>query len=78
MGERYTEAMTAKERLRELVDELDEDDAAEALLLLEHASGHDRGLTRAQRASIERGLAQASERRGIPHDEVFRRLGIED
>lgn len=77
-SEGYTGGMTAKERLREWVEELDEEDAAEALLLLENAADPGRPLTPAQRASIERGLAQAAEGRGIPHDEVFRRLGIDD
>lgn len=70
--------MTAKERLREWVDELDDDDAAEALLLLERAQNFQQSLTPAQRASIERGLEQVAAGEGTPHDEVFRRLGIVD
>jgi len=68
--------MTAKERLQEWLDHLDEEDAEEVLGILEIEGPVRRPLTDEERASIDRGLAALARGEGIPHDEVFRRLGI--
>jgi predicted transcriptional regulator len=68
--------MTAKERLREWLDGLDEEDAEEALDILVFERPLRQALTPEERASIEKGLAELDRGEGIPHDEVFRRLGI--
>ncbi|MEX0781612.1 MAG: hypothetical protein WD557_03110 [Dehalococcoidia bacterium] len=68
--------MTAKEALRDWVDELTEEEAE--ALVQRIARGNDMEfppLTPEQLASAERGAAQTDAGLGIPHDEVMRRFG---
>lgn len=76
--------MTAKELLRERIeelseriDEISEDEAASWLFALDDLAYTElQPLTPEQVAMIERGLADSDAGRVVPQDEVLRRLGI--
>jgi predicted transcriptional regulator len=69
--------MSAKQELRHYIDELSDDEALSLWQRIQcEASEPIPPLTDADRASIERGLAQLKAGRGIPHAEVLRKLGI--
>jgi hypothetical protein len=71
--------MTAREALREYIEELSEDEAAHLLDRLRwEALDSSAPLTAAQRAAVERGLADIAAGRVTDHDEVVRRLGLVD
>lgn len=63
--------MSTKERLHQLIDEMNEDQAAVLLLDLEQPNWR---LTEEDRASVERGRAQAREGGSLSTEEVFARL----
>jgi hypothetical protein len=65
--------MSTKERLHEIIDEMDEDQAEGLLMELDRPSPP---LSAEDIASIERGRAELRQGKGIPHEEVLRRLGI--
>jgi predicted transcriptional regulator len=70
--------MTAKELLRERLEELSEDEAMSWLGFLEQTfSRQSLSLTPEQRASLERGMADARAGRLTPHSEVRRHYGLE-
>jgi predicted transcriptional regulator len=70
--------MTAKELLRERIEELSEREARDWLGFFEHAfSRKSLSLTPDQRASLERGMADARAGRLTPHSEVRRRYGLD-
>ncbi len=69
--------MTAKQALRNYIEELSDDEALALLHRLEdEAQELLPPLTDEQLASVQRGLAQSERGEGIPHEEVLRRLGI--
>ncbi|HMO96410.1 MAG TPA: hypothetical protein PKD27_09820 [Tepidiformaceae bacterium] len=63
--------MTTKERLRELVESLDEDAAERVLLFAETDRDPPRPLTEDERASVLRGLAQLEAGEYVSSDDVF-------
>lgn len=63
--------MTAKERLREWVDGLDEEDAAEALALLEYEAASRHSLSPDEISEIEASRRAVREGRGYTTDEVM-------
>ncbi|MEX0781178.1 MAG: hypothetical protein WED87_02865 [Dehalococcoidia bacterium] len=71
--------MTAKEALKELVEDMSEGEAAHAydLLRFEQAREMDqeRRLTPEERAAIDRGLADLRAGRFIDHEEIEREFG---
>ncbi|HEX6029847.1 MAG TPA: hypothetical protein VFY90_00360 [Tepidiformaceae bacterium] len=70
--------MTAKELLRERIEELTEEEAADWLCIFEGSRPSDRQpLTREEREIIERAMADARAGRLTPHSEVRRRFGLE-
>jgi len=66
--------VSTKQRLIEFVEGLDEHSAQEILLIIENEAAPREPLTHEQLESIARGLAQSAAGKGIPHDDVFRRL----
>ena len=69
--------MTAKQALRDYIEELSDDEALALFQRLEsEAQELLPPLTDEQRASVQRGLAQSERHEGIPHEEVLRQLGI--
>ncbi|MEX0782007.1 MAG: hypothetical protein WD557_05105 [Dehalococcoidia bacterium] len=69
--------MTAKELLRERIEELSEDEARDWLGLFDETFPREPlVLTPEQEAMIERSLADSEAGRVVPQDEVRRRLGI--
>jgi predicted transcriptional regulator len=74
----YNQGMTAKQALLELVEEMSEDKAAEVLEWLEWEVQVDsRPLTTAERAAIDRGLADVAAGRLTDQDELERELDRE-
>ena len=69
--------MTVKEELLAYIDDLADDDALSLWhrIQCENATPV-QPLTAADKAAIERGLAELRAGKGIPHAEVMRRLGI--
>lgn len=67
--------MTAKEALRDWVDELTEEEAAALLRRIAKGNEEFEPFSPEQLASIERGIAQTDAGLGIPHEGVLRSLG---
>lgn len=63
--------MSIKERLHQLIDEMNDDQANVLLIELEDESPP---LSEAERRDIDLARRQLREGQGIPHDEVMRRL----
>jgi hypothetical protein len=63
--------MSTKERLHQLVDEMNDDQAAVLLIELEDEPPP---LSEAERAEIDLARGQLRAGEGIPHDELMRRL----
>ena len=63
--------MSTKERLHQLIDEMNEDQAAVLLMDLEREPGL---LSEDDRAAIDRGRAQARQRLSTSTEEVLKRL----
>jgi len=63
--------MSTKERLHQLIDEMN-DDQAEVLLLDLAAAPHP--LSDDERAEIQKARQELRDGKGIPHEEVMRRL----
>lgn len=70
--------MTAKEALRELVDEMSEEDARDALDILREMFQEPVSrppVSSAELDSVRRGLEDLDAGRRVPHEEVKRRFG---
>ena len=65
--------MTTKERLRELVESLDEDAAERVLLLLEAEVAPTAALTPEELKSLSRALAQSAAGEGVDTETFFAR-----
>ena len=65
--------MTTKERLRELIDSLDESAAERILLMLETESAPPQGLTPDELRSLSRALAQSAAGEGVDTETAFAR-----
>ena len=65
--------MSTKERLHQLIDEMNDDQAA---VLLEDLEWEPGPLSEEDIAAIEKGREQARAGLGIPHEEALKRLGI--
>lgn len=65
--------MSTKERLHQIIDEMNDDQAAVLLMDLEDLRPR---LSDEDRAAIEEGLKELRDGRGIPHEEAMRRLGL--
>ncbi len=63
--------MSTKERLHALIDEMTEDQAAVLLMDLEQEPPP---LTTAEESAIARARADLAAGKGIPHDELMRKL----
>ncbi len=74
-------SMTPKQRLRDQVDRMSDDEAAHVLDLIGADEAECAGrppLTPEQIASVERGLEQSRQGMGVPHREVRRMFGLAD
>ncbi len=69
--------MTTKERLRELVESLDEDAAERVLIFAEADMEPPHPLTEDERASVLRGLAQLEAGQYVSSDEVFEEYALD-
>lgn len=78
VGRDILDPMTAKQVLRDRIEELSEEEAADWLGFFEDARPIEREpLSSEQLSIIERGLADARAGRLTPHAEVRRRFGLD-
>ena len=68
--------MTAKEALRERIDRLSEDEAAEWLARMEWESTETEALTDEEMAEVLAADREIAEGKSVEGEEVFRRLGL--
>jgi len=68
--------VTAKEALRERIDRLSEDEAAEWLARMEWESTETEALTDEEMAEVLAADREIAEGKSVEGEEVFRRLGL--
>ena len=71
---RYHVPMSTRERLHQLIDQLDDEEVAGLLSDLEYRQRAP--LAPEDVASVERGLAQSAAGEVVPHSEVLRRFKL--
>lgn len=75
----YNEGVTAKEALRELVDDLSEDEARDAFDILApifHTPMERPPISAAEKTAFEEAIRRLDAGEGIPHAEVKRRFNL--